>query len=124
MPTLRAHCAERVDAGEAAQTVDMLLDLIEAMSERMTRLEQQVDRLLRERYARKSERISSAQLTLALDALERDRVGAREMGERARERVAARHSLAHMAHAYEALYASLVAARRLARARVRRGAPA
>jgi len=63
-------------------------------------------------------------LTLALDALERDRVGAREMGERARERVAARHSLAHMAHAYEALYASLVAARRLARARVRRGAPA
>lgn len=68
MPTLRAHCAERVAAGEAAQTVDMLLDLIEAMSERMTRLEQQVDRLLRERYARKSERISSAQLTLALDA--------------------------------------------------------
>jgi len=68
VPKLRAHCAERVAAGEAEQTVDMLLDLIEAMAERMTRLEQQVDRLLHERYARKSERISSAQLSLALSA--------------------------------------------------------
>lgn len=69
VPKLRAYCAERVAAGEAAQTVDLLLDVIEALTERMNRLEQQVDRLLHDRYSRKSERLSSSQLTLALDAV-------------------------------------------------------
>lgn len=66
MSALRAHCHERVQAGEAAQLVDPLLELIEALSERVQRLEQQVAHLQKAQYGRRSERLSSAQLHLSL----------------------------------------------------------
>lgn len=56
---LRVHCAQRVAAGEAVQTVDMLLDIVEALTDRLTRVEQRLNLLLAERYSRKSERLSS-----------------------------------------------------------------
>lgn len=63
---LRASCAQRVAAGEAEKTVDLLLDLVETLCERVQRLELQVQRLTLERYAKKSERLSANQLALAL----------------------------------------------------------
>ena len=70
VPQLRVHCAQRVAAGEAVQTVDMLLDIVEALTDRLTRVEQRLDLLLAERYSRKSERLSSAQLQLALGSIQ------------------------------------------------------
>jgi transposase len=63
---LRSVCAQRVAAGEAEQTVDLLLDIVEHLVERLDRLELQVKRLQHDHYARKSERLSTGQLLLAL----------------------------------------------------------
>lgn len=66
MAALRAHCHERVAQGHAEKTVDLLLDLVESLAERVDRLEQQVARLGRDRWGRSSERLSEAQLSLSL----------------------------------------------------------
>jgi transposase len=66
MAGLRAHCRERVAAGQAAETVDLLLDLVESLAERVDRLEQQLARLSQEKWGRRSEQLCGAQLHLAL----------------------------------------------------------
>lgn len=66
MVGLRAYCHERVRAGHAEQTVDLLLDLVESLAERVDRLEQKLARLSHEKWGRRSEQLSSAQLHLAL----------------------------------------------------------
>ncbi len=63
---LRAHCQQRVAAGEAAETVDLLLDLVEALAARVEQLEQRVARMAQAQWGRQSERLSKAQLALAL----------------------------------------------------------
>lgn len=63
---LRAVCAERIAAGEAEKTVDLLLDIVESLVERVNRLELQVKRLQHDRYAKKSERLGTGQLLLAM----------------------------------------------------------
>ena len=66
VPALREHCQARVAAGEAAQLVDPLLDLIESLVDRVQRLELQVARLQKAQWGRRSEKLSCAQLQLAL----------------------------------------------------------
>ena len=66
MAALRAHCHAEVEKGNAAQTVSLLLDLVESLAERVDRLEQQVGRLCRDKWGRSSEQLSTAQLHLAL----------------------------------------------------------
>ena len=63
---LRAHCAQQVENGQAAQVVESLLNLVESLAERCDRLELTLGRLAQAQWGRKSERISSAQLMLAL----------------------------------------------------------
>lgn len=67
VPALREHCHARVAAGEAAQLVDPLLDLIESLVDRVQRLELQVARLQKAQWGRRSEKLSCAQLQLALE---------------------------------------------------------
>jgi transposase len=67
---LRAHCAERVCAGEAASVVEDLLGLVEAMAERMQRMEVRMAHLLKSQYGRRSEQVPSAQLRLALEGIQ------------------------------------------------------
>ena len=57
---LRAHCAARVCAGEAASVVEDLLGLVEAMAERMQRMEVRMAHLLKSQYGRRSEQVPSA----------------------------------------------------------------
>ena len=66
---LRAHCAQQVENGQAAQVVESLLNLVESLAERCDRLELTLGRLAQAQWGRKSERISSAQLMLALPAV-------------------------------------------------------
>ena len=63
---LRVHCRQRVAAGEAAETVDLLLDLVEALAARVEHLEQRIARMAQAQWGQKSERLTSAQLCLAL----------------------------------------------------------
>lgn len=63
---LRAHCHAQVAAGQAAQTVDLLLDLVESLAARVDQLERQVARLSKDKWGRRSEKVSSAQLYFAL----------------------------------------------------------
>ena len=66
---LRAHCALQVESGQAAQTVESLLDLVAALAERCDRQELLLARLAHAQWGRKSERVSAAQLLLALPAV-------------------------------------------------------
>ena len=66
---LRAHCALQVENGQAAQTVESLLDLVAALAERCDRQELLLARLAHAQWGKKSERVSAAQLLLALPAV-------------------------------------------------------
>ena len=55
-----------MEAGEAAETVDLLLDLVEVLAAGVEQLEQRVARMAQAQWGRQSERLSTAQLCLAL----------------------------------------------------------
>ena len=63
---LRAHCQQQVAQGQAPQTVEHLLDLVESLAMRVDQLELRLGQLQQAQWGRRSERLSSAQLVLAL----------------------------------------------------------
>ena len=63
---LRAHCQQQVAAGHAVQTTERLLDLVESLAQRVELLELRLARLAQAQWGRRSEKISGAQLVLAL----------------------------------------------------------
>lgn len=69
MAGLREYCQQRVAQGEAQLLIDPLLDMIEQLSERLLRTQQRVAQLLQAQYGSNRERVSSAQLQLALGQL-------------------------------------------------------
>ncbi len=64
---LRTHCQQQVAAGQAAQTVELLLDLVQSLAQRVDLLELRLARMAQAQWGRRSEKISAAQLVLALD---------------------------------------------------------
>ena len=66
MPQLRVHCEQRVAAGDAEQTVQMLLGMLDSLVMRHQRQMEHLALLARERFGSSSERVSAGQLVLAL----------------------------------------------------------
>lgn len=67
---LRAHCQQQVAQGQAPQTVELLLDLVESLALRVDQLETRLGQLQQAQWGRRSEKLSSAQLVLALGETE------------------------------------------------------
>lgn len=63
---LRAHCQQQIAAGQAAQTAELLLDLVDSLAQRVDQLELRLARMAQAQWGRRSEKISVAQLVLAL----------------------------------------------------------
>lgn len=67
---LRTHCQQQIAAGQAAQTAELLLDLVESLAQRVDHLELRLARMAQAQWGRRSEKISVAQLVLALGQTE------------------------------------------------------
>ena len=62
MPQLRVHCEQRVAAGDAEQTVQMLLGMLDSLVMRHQRQMEHLALLARERFGSSSERVSAGLL--------------------------------------------------------------